>query len=68
MSLYPFPWHEVIDDRGDTCHVVVEPCLTRKPAFKDGDPVAMAGYVMLPDGDTYRAWWPVFTEWFVDPV
>ena len=57
-------WLPVLDDRGEVSRVTIIPILTRKPAFTDGQ-LAYQGFIELPCGDTYRAWWPIFTEWFV---
>ena len=54
---------EVVDHRGETCYVVIEPVYVKKPAFDDGRPT-LKGYVQLPCGDVFRAWWPVFTDWW----
>lgn len=55
-------WQPVLDDLGEISEVIIMPNLA-VDSFSDGTP-AMSGFIRLPDGDVYRAFWPVFTEWF----
>lgn len=56
-------WFPVMDDLGETCHVMILPRLTKKEAFDPFVP-AYSGFIRLPCGDVYRAWWPCFTDWW----
>lgn len=55
-----------MDARGETCRISIESGYVIKPAFNDGQP-ALKGYIQLPCGDVYAAWWPVFTDWWPEP-
>lgn len=56
---------QVLDNRGEICTVLILPTLTKRDAFVNGQP-ALQGYITLPCGDSYKAWWPVFTDWWQD--
>ena len=54
--------HKVLDDFGGICTVMFTAAI-RDNKFAPPQP-AIKTYITLPDGDTYSAWIPIFTDWW----
>ena len=67
MLFHSARWHKVLDDLGEITEIYFDGAYVKKPAFIDNQP-ALKGFIRLPDGDVYRAWWPVFTDWWPEDV